>query len=150
MSSSSLRRDPVLPQTAIAAFVLRGLKGFDTRDIATVDSKSMPAITCHFGGKEGLREACDEHIASAFDRQIEPSLAAPEALCTDDRNSDAARMASLAIFDGLATTMVRDETAASARCIVRDEIARTNSFEILWKAVMGYAVLDQLAAGTSR
>ncbi len=50
-----------------AALHLFGLKGFDattTREIATQAGVNIAAIAYHFGGKEGLRQACGARVAA--------------------------------------------------------------------------------------
>src|SRR5262245_38442922 len=52
-----------------AALSLFGSKGFDgtsTRDIAAMANANIGSIAYHFGGKEGLRAACAEHIVETL------------------------------------------------------------------------------------
>lgn len=56
-----------------AALVLFGAKGFDatsTREIAAAANANIASIAYHFGGKEGLRAACADHVAEQLGRII--------------------------------------------------------------------------------
>ena len=75
---------------AILEAALRGFgeKGYDAtgiREIAAGAGSNVASISYHFGGKEGLRAACAEHIVKlmgtvlAAARSEEPPLATPEA-----------------------------------------------------------------------
>jgi len=75
---------------AILEAALRGFgkKGYDAtgiREIAAGAGSNVASISYHFGGKEGLRAACAEHIVKlmgtvlASGRSEEPPLATPEA-----------------------------------------------------------------------
>ncbi len=145
MDLSRLETDQVILSAAIEAFGLRGLEGASTRDIAKAANKPMSAITYHFGGKEGLYKACAEHIAGFIGNRMAPALSAAEAGCTDAHDSVAARAALAAIFEQFVSMMVRDEIAAFARFIVREQMEPTEAFDILWGGMMG-RLLDRIAS----
>ena len=61
------RQEARAPATAIVEAAMRGFaeKGFaatSTREIAALAGTNVASISYHFGGKEGLRAACAEHI----------------------------------------------------------------------------------------
>lgn len=54
-----------LIQAALKLFGQKGFDGTSTREIATTARANIGSIAYHFGGKEGLRSACAEHIVEA-------------------------------------------------------------------------------------
>lgn len=54
---------------AIALFGERGVDGTSLKVIAKKAGVSQPLIVHHFGSKEGLRVACDEHVAATIRSQ---------------------------------------------------------------------------------
>lgn len=73
-----------------AGLQLFGQKGFEatsTREIAAKAEANIGSIAYHFGGKEGLRVACAEHIVttmSTFSGQIFAAAPDPEQLTRDE------------------------------------------------------------------
>lgn len=51
---------------AIRAFGQRGFDGTSLRDVAKAAGVSPALIVHHFGGKDGLREACDAYVVNSF------------------------------------------------------------------------------------
>ncbi|MGM1017174.1 MAG: TetR family transcriptional regulator [Actinomycetota bacterium] len=51
---------------AIECFGERGFAGASLREIARVANVSPALIVHHFGGKDGLREACDDFVVTSF------------------------------------------------------------------------------------
>ncbi len=87
MSKSPAASRPALPSAAEqtrAALVQAGLKlfgrqGFDgtsTREIARLAKANIGSIAYHFGGKEGLHEACADFIVETIRKVAEPALTA--------------------------------------------------------------------------
>ncbi|MCR4266395.1 CerR family C-terminal domain-containing protein [Nitratireductor sp. ZSWI3] len=87
-----------LVQAGLQLFGEKGFEGTTTREIATAAKANIGSISYHFGGKEGLRAACADHIVSligeiagpALDLGIERSrgLSAQEARATLERVLD--------------------------------------------------------------
>ena len=81
MSSTTLRRSEDLTtkarirDAAVARFPEHGFGSTTIRGIAGDAGVSPALVVHHFGSKEGLREACDEHVVSVF---RETKLAAME------------------------------------------------------------------------
>jgi len=59
-----------LIQVAMALFAERGFDGVTVRDIASAAGVSVGLINHHFGSKEGLREAVDQHFLSQFEEVL--------------------------------------------------------------------------------
>jgi TetR/AcrR family transcriptional regulator, regulator of cefoperazone and chloramphenicol sensitivity len=55
-----------LIEAALRLFGSKGFEGTSTREIAAAAKANIGSIAYHFGGKEGLRSACAEHIASTM------------------------------------------------------------------------------------
>ena len=64
-------------RTAIVEAAMRGFaeKGFaatGTREIAALAGTNVASIAYHFGGKDGLRLACAEHVVALMGGVLEP------------------------------------------------------------------------------
>lgn len=123
-----------LLETAIDQFGRLGFEGASTRDIARASGTAMSSITYHFGGKHGLYLAAAEHIAAAIRAQQDATVA--HALEQGRASPDAAVEAIAAILDGLATMMLRPETEAWSRFIIREQQVPTEAFDRLYKLAM--------------
>ncbi|WP_274626353.1 CerR family C-terminal domain-containing protein [Arvimicrobium flavum] len=55
-----------LIHAALQLFGSRGFEGTSTREIAAAAKANIGSIAYHFGSKEGLRQACAEHIAQTM------------------------------------------------------------------------------------
>lgn len=109
-----------------AALALFGAHGFDmtsTRDIAARTGVALPAITYHFGSKEGLYRACAEHVVERYRASMQAGVAAIQANMPRERGSARAAlgqvMAMLATVlldiadeDGWMTFMMREMNGA--------------------------------------
>ncbi|ONF95408.1 HTH-type transcriptional repressor ComR [Sphingomonas jeddahensis] len=90
-----------------AALVLFGTNGFEatsTRDIARKTGVGLPAITYHFGSKEGLYRACAEHVVERYRAQMQAGVEAIQADMPRDR--EAARAALRHVVAMLATMLL--------------------------------------------
>lgn len=65
-----------LIRAALILFGEQGFEGTSTRRIAAAAKANIGSIAYHFGGKEGLRIACAEHIASTMSTMAAQVLAA--------------------------------------------------------------------------
>ena len=134
------RADPAATRAALLRaglgnFGARGLDGASTRDIAGTAGAPMSAITYHFGGKEGLYLACAQHIADTMGSMITAHRTTAD---------QPVREALDAIFSQLCRAILRDETAAFARFIMREQTEPTAAFAIIYGGVMGQ-VIERIA-----
>lgn len=60
---------------AIERFAAEGVAAANLKDIAADAGVSTPLVLHHFGSKEGLRVACDEHVASVIRTQKQAAMA---------------------------------------------------------------------------
>jgi AcrR family transcriptional regulator len=89
------------------ALTLFGAYGFDTtstRDIAARTGVALPAITYHFGSKEGLYRACAEHVVERYRTSMQAGVAAIQA--DMPRTRDSARAALRQVIAMLATILL--------------------------------------------
>ena len=65
-----------LIRAALRLFGTQGFDGTSTRDIAAAANANIGSIAYHFGGKEGLHEACARHIVETMQELARPVLTA--------------------------------------------------------------------------
>ncbi|AQR73465.1 CerR family C-terminal domain-containing protein [Sphingomonas sp. LM7] len=132
-----------LLDTAIDQFGRLGFEGASTREIARASGTAMSSITYHFGGKHGLYLAAAEHIAASI-RTLQGETVARAV--AEGLESDAAATQALAtILDSLAEMMLRPETEAWSRIIIREQQFPTEAFDILFSKAM-QPILDAFVA----
>lgn len=66
--TASDRTKKALVEAAIAVFGEKGYAASSTREIAKEASANIAAISYHFGGKEGLRDACAVYVVGMMHR----------------------------------------------------------------------------------
>src|SRR5207244_565104 len=99
----------------------------------------------HYGGKEGLYLAAVRHIANQIGEQLDPALRASRNLAAQDSGPEAASRTVLSIIDHFLEILIRPESEAWARLIVREQMDPTMAFDVLYGGVIGRAV-DHLSA----
>ncbi len=144
MASMQPASNQILLLAGIEAFGQRGFDGTSIRDIASAVDKPISAITYHFGSKAGLYLACAQHISDSLGGLMAPVLSHAQAICAEQGDAAAARLALSKILAQLVNTMVRDEVAVFSRFIVREQMEATEAFAILYGGMMGRA-LAQIA-----
>src|ERR1700752_1197302 len=60
----------VIRDEALRLFAARGPDGVTVRQIAAAAGVSPGLVLHHFGSKEGLRQAADEHVLGLFDQVL--------------------------------------------------------------------------------
>lgn len=123
-----------LLDTAIDQFGRFGFEGASTRDIARASGTAMSSITYHFGGKQGLYLAAAEHIAASI-RNLQGENVA-RAVAAGQESGAAATESLAAILDSLAQMMLRPETEAWSRFIIREQQFPTEAFDVLFNRAM--------------
>lgn len=123
-----------LLDTAIDQFGRLGFEGASTRDIARASGTAMSSITYHFGGKQGLYLAAAEHIAASI-RNLQGEAVA-RAVAAGRESRVAAIEALATVLDGLAQMMLRPETEAWSRFIIREQQFPTEAFDRLFTRAM--------------
>jgi AcrR family transcriptional regulator len=124
-----------LLETAIDQFGRHGFEGASTREIARASDTAMSSITYHFGSKEGLYLACADHIAAQVREILGPLRQQAQLLVASATPADAVDLL-LAMLDGFAQMMLRAESEAWSRFIVREQQQPTEAFERLYEGAM--------------
>ncbi|GIH24215.1 putative transcriptional regulator, TetR family protein [Acrocarpospora phusangensis] len=119
----------VIRDRALELFAARGPDGVSVRAVAAAAGVSPALVIHHFGSKDGLRAAVDDHVAAAFDGLLGE---APDAA-------------------SLAETMLRELPAGSPaylrRLLLSGDPAGTAIFR-RWYEVTRSATQAMIAAGT--
>ena len=76
-------------ETAIPLFARLGFENTSTREIAAEAGVNPPALQYYFDSKEGLYQACAEHIADFVTGMLDPELERAERLLHDDAPPEA-------------------------------------------------------------
>ena len=116
-----------------AALDLFGAKGFDaasTRAVAAAAGANLASIAYHFGGKEGLRLACADHVIETIRGFLGPTLAANGSPPPTPAAARALLERVLAAF--VAFMVVRPEAQSIARFVVREMFEPTEAFERIY------------------
>lgn len=124
-----------LLDVAIDQFGRNGFDGASTREIAAASGAAMSSITYHFGGKQGLYLAAADYIATMISELQDPLHSQAAELAASASGADAVELL-LKILDGFAQMMLRSESEAWARFIVREQQAPTEAFERLYEGAM--------------
>jgi TetR/AcrR family transcriptional regulator, regulator of cefoperazone and chloramphenicol sensitivity len=116
-----------------AALDLFGAKGFEassTRAVAAAAGTNLASIAYHFGGKQGLRLACADHVIETVRAFIGPALAdaGPAPLTPQEARALLERV--LAAF--VAFMVVRPQAQSIARFVVREMFEPTEAFERIY------------------
>ena len=115
-----------------AALDLFGAKGFEassTRAVAAAAGANLGSIAYHFGGKEGLRLACADHVVETIRGFIGPTLAAGPAPLTP---AEARALLERVLAAFVAFMVVRPEAQSIARFVVREMFEPTEAFERIY------------------
>ncbi|WP_380872044.1 TetR family transcriptional regulator [Sphingomonas sp. DBB INV C78] len=128
--------DERLLETAVDQFGRHGFDGASTRAIAAAAGTAMSSITYHYGGKEGLYIATAHHIAGKVRERMAGPVSEARARIEARPDADSAIAALLKIIDGFVQVMTSAESAAWSRFIVREQMAPTAAFEILYSEMM--------------
>jgi AcrR family transcriptional regulator len=132
-SSAERTRDGLIA----AALNLFGAKGYDAtsvRDIAGNAGANLAAIAYHFGGKDGLRRACAQHVAGFLGQAMAAAhgAAVPAALSPDE-----ARAEILSILRRLAGTVLTEPRADPVVRFMLRELANPSFvLDIVYSGVM--------------
>jgi AcrR family transcriptional regulator len=74
-AGSATRR--VILEAALRGFAHKGFEATSTREIAALAGTNVASIAYHFGGKDGLRAACAEHVVETLRAVTAPLDDAP-------------------------------------------------------------------------
>jgi len=113
-----------LIDAAIRLFGERGFVGASTRDIARLAGVNAPALQYYFDSKEGLYQACAEHLSASAEAHFEPVLVAAEAVLADAKASREALIGAFtALQDAIADHLLVNQEAQHRRLFIAQEQA---------------------------
>jgi len=127
-----------LIEAGLEVFGRDGFDGANTRALARRAGVNLAAIPYYFGGKGGLYVAVAEHIADRLSEALGPALAALEAAAADPdvpREEIAARLHAL-VSAWVETLLGRPEAERWAQFVIREQMAPTEAFDVLYRRVM--------------
>jgi AcrR family transcriptional regulator len=137
MSKTSSPADETRRRLIRSALVLFGEKGFDatpTREIAAAANANIGSIAYHFGGKEGLRQACADYIVEMVGQVAGSVLHADTA--SEAQNAEQAE----ALLKGMVERMVgflvaRPEAGEVVQFILREMARPTAALDTIYDGV---------------
>ena len=116
-----------LISAALAAFGEKGFDAVSTREIALAAKANSAMIAYHFGGKEGLRAACAEHVAERLRALLGAAVATPPA------TPEAARAALGSLLSAFIRGVVANEAARPlARFLLREISDPSAAFAVIY------------------
>ena len=118
-----------------AGLTLFGDKGFDatsTREIAAAAGANIGSIAYHFGGKEGLRDACAAHIVATVRRVAGPLL---ENLPVPESPEAAAAQLQMMLQRMTGFMLVGPEAGRVVQFILRELQHPTHALDIIYEGV---------------
>lgn len=120
-----------------AGLRLFGTKGYDgtsTREIAAAAKANIGSIAYHFGGKEGLRAACAEHIVQTI-RGVAAQILA-QASTGEPKTREAAHKSIEAALETMVNFIVaRPESGEFVQFLLRELAAPTPALDIIYDGV---------------
>ena len=118
-----------------AGLALFGEKGFtatSTREIAAEAKANIGSIAYHFGGKEGLRDACATHIVATVQNVAGPLL---QAMPVPDRPETAEAQFRMIMERMTGFFLVRPEAGRIVQFILRELQHPTRALDIVYEGV---------------
>ena len=117
-----------LIRVGLDLFGARGFEAASTRAIAAAAGANVAAIAYHFGGKEGLRLACADHVAATIRAALEPAAGAAGELARLTPAAARARLAQ-AVEAIIRFIVVSPDAQAIARFMLREQFEPSAAFE---------------------
>ena len=123
-----------LIRAALTQFGRVGYDGATTRDIAAEAKANIGSIAYHFGGKEGLHEACARHIVDTMQELARPVLTAlPDAGSLQPDEAEALLRMALERMAGF--VIGQPEAGAIVSCILRELDRPTAALDTVYTGV---------------
>ena len=139
MTSSTTASDPgrdpssadqtrlALIQAALNFFGRKGFDGTSTREIAGLAKANIGSIAYHFGGKEGLRSACAEHIVETVNAIAVQAIGPAAGALAGPMDRETARKVLHAVVERFVMTVVCNPQAVPFVQFVLRELAQPTS-----------------------
>jgi AcrR family transcriptional regulator len=113
-----------LIQAALKLFGDKGFDGTSTREIAAAAKANIGSIAYHFGGKEGLRMACADHIVETVNGIVAQAIGPAAGMLAGPLDPETARRALHAIVERFVDSVVGKPQAVPFVQFVLRELAR--------------------------
>jgi AcrR family transcriptional regulator len=122
-----------LVRAALQLFGRQGFDGTSTREIAALAKANIGSIAYHFGGKEGLRVACANHIVATIGGVAGAALAqSPDG----PQSAEAARAQLLAVVEAMVGFIVaRPEAGEFVQFVLRELSQPSEALDIIYDGV---------------
>jgi len=131
--SGAERTRAALIETGLRLFGQHGFDATSTRMIAAEAKANIGSIAYHFGGKEGLRDACAQRIVEMVQSVATPLLAAASAAAKDE---DAAAALLHRVLERMIRFITADPQAGLAvQFILREMTLPTRALDIVYAGV---------------
>lgn len=116
-----------LIQAALSLFSQKGFDGTSTREIAALARANIGSIAYHFGGKEGLRAACAEHIVETVNAIAAQAIGPAAVALAGPMDREAARLLLHAVVERFVMTVVGNPQAVPFVQFVLRELSQPTS-----------------------
>jgi AcrR family transcriptional regulator len=117
-----------LIRVGLDLFGAHGFEAASTRAIAAAARTNVASIAYHFGGKEGLRLACADHVAAMIRRALGPATGDDAELARLTPSAARVRLAQ-AIGAFIRFIVVSPDAQAIARFVLREQFEPSAAFE---------------------
>jgi TetR/AcrR family transcriptional regulator, regulator of cefoperazone and chloramphenicol sensitivity len=124
-----------LVEAGLRLFGLKGYEGASIRDIAGEAKTNIASIGYHFGGKDGLRRACAEHVAATI-RAISSTALAGPAIPAQLSPQEARERMHLFIGRAVPFILADKRVRVMMHFMLREMAAPSIAFDIVYGGVM--------------
>jgi AcrR family transcriptional regulator len=125
-----------LIQAAVKLFGDKGFDGTSTREIAAAAKANIGSIAYHFGGKEGLRMACAEHIVETVNGIVAQAIGPAAGMLAGPLDPEMARRILHAIVERFVESVVaRPQAVPFVQFILRELARPTETLDRLYGGV---------------
>jgi len=125
-----------LVQAALKLFGQKGFDGTSTREIATAARANIGSIAYHFGGKEGLRSACAEHIVDTVNAIAAQAIGPAAGVLAGPVDPETARKVLHAVVERFVMTVVGNPQAVPfVQFVLRELSQPTTALERIYGGV---------------
>ncbi|RLP23615.1 CerR family C-terminal domain-containing protein [Mesorhizobium sp. YM1C-6-2] len=122
-----------LIRVALKLFGRQGFEGTSTREIAALAKANIGSIAYHFGGKEGLRAACANHIVETIGGVAGAAMAETAG---DVQGEDAARARLNTVLEAMVGFIVaRPEAGEFVQFVLRELSQPSEALDIIYDGV---------------
>jgi AcrR family transcriptional regulator len=122
-----------LIRAALKLFGRQGFEGTSTREIAALAKANIGSIAYHFGGKEGLRAACANHIVETIGGVAGAAMAETAG---DVQGEDAARARLNTVLEAMVGFIVaRPEAGEFVQFVLRELSQPSEALDIIYDGV---------------